>query len=184
MVTKPILTLVPKTGNWQLRDGKSGHSVITRVRDRAKPESNQLSLPFEEAEVAQLRIVIAPMDDIHGSALNTAIVEYRPRAVLDLRHALRFDLYGTDRRTIFAYFNAFHTYYSVSSVPWHALSAKDFMSEASRVIPRVRHELIERDQSPLMLFVPKTEHANMLRIYLNRLLSARAKISWALEQIS
>lgn len=35
----------------------------------------------------------------------------------------------------------------------------------------------------VMFFVPKPQHANMLIAYLNRMLTAKAKTSWRMEQI-
>ena len=49
--------------------------------------------------------------------------------------------------------------------------------------PRAHHELLKLDKGTVMFFVPKPQHANMLIAYLNRMLTAKAKTSWRMEQI-
>lgn len=129
------------------------------------------------------RVVIVCMDSVHGRVLNDTILKVRPKTVLDLRHAARFTLYGTDRDTVFMHLNAVRSHYRIAAFPWHQFTARDFMVDASGLVPHVRHELVEREDSPVMLLVSKPEHAAMLASYANRLLSERSAQSWSIESV-
>jgi hypothetical protein len=121
---------------------------------------------------------------VHGRTLQKAVVSNKPRSVIDLRYAARFDQYGSDRDTLFAYFKSVGAYYALDSMPWHDLSVRDFMTETDLLVPRVHHELVELGKGAVMFFVPKPQHASMLIAYLNRMLSSKAKSSWGIERIS
>jgi hypothetical protein len=153
-------------------------------RTEAPTRFDQLRLPFDEPPPPKLLVYVVAMDSVHGHTLHQTIKACRPRTVLDLRHAALFNQYGSNRETLFGYLNASGSYYASAAVPWHNLSAKDFMTTEGGLVPRVHHELLERKEGAVMLFVPKPEHASMLSAYLNRLLSVKASDSWAIEQIT
>jgi len=123
------------------------------------------------------------MDTVHGSILQKALLAHKPRAVIDLRYVARFDQYGSDRDTLFAYFRSIGSYYSFDSMPWHDLSVRDFMVDGGVQVPRVHYELVQLHKGSVMFFVPKPQHAHMLIVYLNRMLSTKVKTSWQIEQI-
>lgn len=185
-MAKPQLTLVENTGSWHGRaDGRvvtQTHEVATRHTAQSLPRADQLDL-FDAPTLPDLRVFVVAMDTVHGRTLQKAVLSNKPRSVIDLRYAARFDQYGSDRDTLFAYFKSVGSYYALDSMPWHDLSVRDFMTESGVQVPRVHHELVEIDRGTVMFFVPKPHHASMLIAYLNRMLSAKAKTSWRIEQM-
>jgi hypothetical protein len=181
-VVKPQLTLVENTGSWRGRAVAQTHEASTHHTVQSLPLVDQLDL-FDLPALPNLQVFVVAMDTVHGRTLQKALLANKPRSVIDLRYVARFDQYGSDRDTFFAYLKSVGSYYVLESMPWHDLSVRDFMSEGGVHVPRVHHELIERDKGTVMLFVPKPGHANMLVTYLNRTLSAKAKTSWRIEQI-
>ncbi|KRB23273.1 MULTISPECIES: hypothetical protein [Mesorhizobium] len=185
-MAKPQLTLVENTGSWHGRvDGRvvaQTHEVATRHTVQSLPRADQLDL-FDAPALPDLRVFVVAMDTVHGRTLQKAVLSNKPRSVIDLRYAARFDQYGSDRDTLFAYFKSVGSYYALDSMPWHDLSARDFMTEGGVQVPRVHHELVELDRGAVMFFVPKPQHASMLIAYLNRMLSAKVKSSWRIEQV-
>lgn len=186
-MAKPQLTLVENTGSWHGRIDScvvaQTHEVTTQRSVQSFPSAAQLDL-FDSPALPDLRVFVVAMDTVHGRTLQKAILSNKPRAVVDLRYVARFDQYGSDRETLFAYLRSVGTYYALESMPWHELSVRDFMKERGVQVPRAHHELIERKAGAVMFFVPKPQHAGMLITFLNRMLSAKAKITWRIEQIS
>lgn len=181
-MAKPQLTLVENTGSWHGRAVAQTHEVSTHQTVQSLPRANQLDL-FDRSALPDLHVFVVAMDTVHGRTLQNAVLSHKPRSVIDLRYAARFDQYGSDRDTLFAYFKSVGSYYALDSMPWHDLSVRDFMMDGGVQVPRAHHELVELDKGTAMFFVPKPHHANMLIAYLNRLLSAKAKTSWRIEQI-
>lgn len=185
-MTKPQLTLVENTGGTRGRFDDhvtaQEHEVASRNAVESFPRFNQLDL-FDVPALPDLRVFIVAMDTVHGRTLHKAVLSNKPRSVIDLRYAARFDQYGSDRDTLFKYFKAVGSYYALDSMPWHDLSVRDFMTEGCVQVPRIHHELVKLGKGAVMLFVPKPQHASMLTTYLNRMLSTKAKISWRIEQI-
>lgn len=157
--------------------------VATCQTAHSLPRADQLDL-FDAPALPDLQILIVAMDTVHGRTLQKAVLSYKPRSVIDLRYVARFDQYGSDRDTLFSCFNAVGSYYALDSMPWHNFSVRDFMTEGGVQVFKAHHELIELDNGVVMFFVPKPQHASMLIAYLNRMLSAKAKTSWRIEQIS
>ncbi|MGD9710627.1 MAG: hypothetical protein AB7V46_01010 [Thermomicrobiales bacterium] len=180
-MAKPQLTLVENTGSFRGRALAQTHELASRIVE-SSPRTVQLDL-FDALALPDLRVFVVAMDTVHGRTLQKAVLSNRPRSVIDLRYAARFDQYGSDRDTLFAYFKSVGSYYALDSMPWHDLSVGDFMTDGGIQVPRVHHELIELERGAVMFFVPKPQHANMLIAYLNRMLSAKAKASWRIEQI-
>ncbi|MCR6727129.1 hypothetical protein [Agrobacterium fabrum] len=181
-MAKPQLTLVENTGSWHGRVVAQTHEVPSRHTVQSLPLADQLDL-FDAPAPPDLRVFVVAMDTVHGRTLQKAVLSHKPRSVIDLRYAARFDQYGSDRDTLFAYFTSVGSYYALDSMPWHDLSVRDFMTEGGVRVPRAHHELLELDKGTVMFFVPKPQHANMLIAYLNRMLTAKAKTSWRMEQI-
>lgn len=185
-MAKPQLTLVENTGSWHGRVDSRAVAPTPKVTSHHTVQSlsraDQLDL-FDAPALPDLRVFVVAMDAVHGRTLQKAVLSSKPRSVIDLRYAARFDQYGSDRDTLFAYFKSVGSYYALDSMPWHDLSARDFMTEDGVQVPRVHYELVELARGVVMFFVPKPQHASMLIAYLNRLLSAKAKTSWRIEQI-
>jgi hypothetical protein len=179
-MAKPQLTLVENTG---IHVVAQAHEITGPHIIQSFPSSEQLDL-FDTLAVPELRVLVVAMDTVHGRTLQKAVVSNKPRSVIDLRYAARFDQYGSDRDTLFAYFKSVGAYYALDSMPWHDLSVRDFMTETDLLVPRVHHELVELGKGAVMFFVPKPQHASMLIAYLNRMLSSKAKSSWGIERIS
>ena len=149
-----------------------------------KPLNEQLCFSFEEKKLCEShRIEIISMDGLHGKRLCELILSSRPKVAVDLRHVIRFDLPGTSREQVLAYFRATGTLYVREPLPWHALQRKDFISGNKIISQRLEHETVERKQSPVMLFVPKDEHINFLTAYLNRVFSNRGKGHWEISAV-
>jgi hypothetical protein len=185
-VVKPQLTLVENTGGWR---GPTNERTVprtgeTKTHNRAEsvPRESQLDL-FSGPTAPELRVFIVAMETVHGRTLHGAVASHRPRSVIDLRYAARFDQYGSDRDTLFSYFRSVGAYYALDSMPWHDLSPRDFMKGDGGLVPRVHDELLVLAPGAVMLFVQKPQHAGMLASYLNRMLSEKAKTSWLIEQI-
>ncbi len=181
-MAKPQLTLVENTGSRHGDVVATSHDVSTRHTIQNVPLVDQLDL-FDAPALPDLGVFVVAMDTVHGRTLQKAVLFHKPRSVIDLRYAARFDQYGSDRDTLFAYFKSVGSYYVLDSMPWHDLSVRDFMIEGGVQVPRAHHELIELNKGAVMFLVPKPQHANMLLVYLNRMLSAKAKTSWRIEQI-
>ena len=186
-MVKPQLTLVENTGSW--RGVASGH-VVAPARGTppqrqvdSTPCESQLDL-FAGLTAPELRVFIVAMETVHGRTLHAAVLDQRPRSVIDLRYAARFDQYGSNRETLFSYFRSVGAYYALDSMPWHNLSPQDFMRADGVLVPRVHDELLVFAPGSVMLFVQKPQHSVMLTAYLNRMLSAKAKTSWRIEHIS
>lgn len=181
-MAKPQLTLVEDTGSWHGRVVAQTPEASARRTAQSLPRAEQLDL-FDAPALPDLHVLVVAMDTVHGRTLHKAVLSHKPRSVIDLRYAARFDQYGSDRDTLFAYFKSVGCYYALDSMPWHDLSVRDFMMEGGVHVPRAHHELVEFDKGTVMFFVPKPHHINMLIAYLNRMLSAKAKTSWRIEQI-
>ena len=173
----PILRLITK----ESYDIPASEVVSKAGRSRVQ-ESEQLSFSFDDVEIQGGRCVeIIAMDGLHGKRLCELIISKKPKVVLDLRHAIRFDLPGTSREQILNYFRATKTLYVRDPIPWHNMKRRDFISGDRVISQRLEHEAVERKQSPVMLFVPKDEHVNLLTAYLNRVLSQRGEGPWAIS---
>lgn len=184
-MTKPRLTLVEKTdvasSHFSGSMRPNSQHVDYRHIVECFPTFDQLDL-FDLPPRPDLRICIVAMDVVHGRTLHNAVASNRPQTIMDLRYAARFDQYGSDRNTLFRLFKTAGCYYILDSIPWHELSARDFITESS-YFPRVHHEIFELGKGDVMMFVPKPHHSNMLASYLNRVLSSKTKLSWRIEQI-
>lgn len=145
-----------------------------------RPRAAQLKFPFAEERI-DLRVIIVIMDMVHGRAFNDLLGHLRPEVVLDLRHAVRFDLPGTNRQTVFNQISNINALYAVELLPWHQMQAKDMMAMEWGLSPRLLHELMSSKESRVMLLVSKLDHARMLSPYINRVLSRRPPASWELE---
>ena len=112
-----------------------------------------------------LSIVIVPMDHIHGVQLCRLILDLKPRTAVDLRHLIRFDLPGTSRTEIFHHLKNAHTLYVKASLPWHELQPRDFITDGTPLSQRLNHEVVERKDSPVLLFASKKDEARYLTAY-------------------
>ncbi|MGA1834271.1 hypothetical protein [Rhizobium wenxiniae] len=128
------------------------------------------------------RVIIVPMNFIHGHRFVELVATMKPKVVLDMRHAIRFDLPGTNRSNIFARFANVEAFYTTASLPWHELSTADFMLDRGNLSQRLHHEILERAEERVMILVPEAMHARWLRIYLNRRLTEAAKSDWLVEE--
>ncbi|WP_354345803.1 hypothetical protein [Phyllobacterium ifriqiyense] len=150
---------------------------------RSSGKDVQLTFDFGQARHEQLLTIVA-MDSIHGKTLCNLILTLRPQVAVDLRHAVRFDLPGTNRHQIFSCFNETRTFYTQASIPWHELKPADFMTDRTSLSHRLHHEILERSESALMLLLPSLEHSRYLRSYLNRKLSEKADQPWRIEEVA
>lgn len=129
------------------------------------------------------RVMLVPMNNMHGQRFAELVSNLRPKVVLDMRHAIRFDLPGTNRSHIFAHFSHFEAFYTTASLPWHEFNSADFMLDRGTLSQRLHHEILERPEDCILILLPESVHAKWLRTYLNRRLSESAKTDWHIEEI-
>jgi hypothetical protein len=176
-MTLPTLRLITKASYDLLAP-----EVVSEVRHSEVRLSEQLSFAFDDADAhVDHRVEIVAMEGLHGKRLCELIVSKRPKVALDLRHVIRFDLPGTSREQVLSYFRATRTLYVREPIPWHNLQRKDFIAGDRVISQRLEHETVERNQSPVMIFVPKDEQVGLLTAYLNRVLSKRKEGLWAIS---
>ena len=143
----------------------------------------QLSLDLGQA-VYKKNIVIVAMEFMHGLTFESIIDTFDPKITLDLRHAVRFDMPGTNRNQVFSKFKSHNTFYTQANLPWHQLTPADFMLGESEISQRLAHEILERQEANIMLLVPNQQFATYLRTYLNRKLSELFSDNWRIEEAS
>lgn len=146
-------------------------------RPRISNESN-VQLTFEFYQVEHNKMTIAVMDTVHGIEFCDIVSELRPKVVLDMRRSVRFDLPGSSRSHIFRQFSKNGTLYSRASLKWHDLTPSDFMLGENSLSIRLKHELLEREESPLLILVQKSSHAQLLHSFVNRQLQESGKDNW------
>lgn len=140
----------------------------------------QLSLPLDDRMAKQ--IVIVAMEHIHGIRLCGIIRDLMPKVAVDVRHLIRFDLPGTSRSEIFSQFAMLHTLYVKASLPWHTLTPRDFMLETIPLSQRLSHEVVERDDTPVLLLASRKVEVRYLTTFLSRALSAQARSPWKIVE--
>ena len=156
--------------------------LVSKVSRSCVQVSEQPSFSFDDTETqGSCCVEIIAMNNLHGKRLCELIISKKPKVVMDLRHLIRFDLPGTSREQILNYFRATKTLYVRDPIPWHNMKRRDFISGDRVISQRLEHETIERKQSPVMLFVPKDEHVNLLAAYLNRVFSERSECPWTIS---
>jgi hypothetical protein len=176
---RPDLRLVPPSSP---SEEKFAPAVEPRC-NLAAGDGLQLSLPFDDCTTLR-RIVIVSMDQIHGQTLCNLILDLKPKVAIDLRLLIRFDLPGASRAEIFNHLKLVNTLYVKDSMQWNRLKAHDLMLSESTLSHRLNHEVVERDDSPILLLASKKDEARYLGAYLNRILSMRAKRPWRVDQAS
>ncbi len=162
-------------------DGETGRKSRLRSGETMAPLGYQMPLPLEN-ESDSKKIVVVAMDDVHGTQFCSLVINLKPRTVVDVRHLIRFDLPGTSRKEVFSCFGAVHALYVNASLPWHELQPRDFISEDGTLSQRLSHEVIEREDSPILLLASKEPNARFLASYLHRVLSSQATCPWKIEQ--
>lgn len=174
-MTRPLLTLVPNAG------GPS--HVLPAPRSVARADqAEQLNFEFLTPEPS-IKILTVPMDEVHGTVLCDALLNFRPTVIIDLRHVVRFDLPGASRSSIFQCINSVNSLYVNEGMPWHKLSMRDFLISESIFSQRIFHEMIERDKNSIALFIPKKIHSQMISSHINRLMSSRSKKEWSIASV-
>ena len=157
---------------------------VVRLERPARPiqpvfeEEHQLSFEFD-TEQHNSKLAIAVMDTVHGADLCRFIDEFSPKVALDMRFSIRFDVPGSSRNHIFRQLEKCRTLYSRAAVKWHDLSPSDFMLNNAPISQRLNHELFERGETPLLVFVQKQTHAQLLHSFLNRQISKRETNDWS-----
>lgn len=153
---------------------------LERPTHHAQPvfEQQQLSFEFIDEQHGS-KLAIAVMDTVHGADLCRFIDEFSPKVALDMRFSIRFDVPGSNRNHIFRQLEKCRTLYSRAAVKWHDLSPSDFMLSDAPISQRLNHELFERGETPLLVFVQKTAHAHLLHSFLNRQISGRDMDDWS-----
>ena len=151
-------------------------------KQRLEWESNgQFRLPFED-EAAVRRIVIVVMDTIHGTRLHSYLDDLRPKVVLDVRHAIRFDLPGTSRVQFFENIHNVGASYFQEPIEWHELKAQPLTVDDRLFSQRIRYEVVEHCNGHLMLLVSKCAHLRLLLPVLNFSLTRNHPPGWRIEE--
>lgn len=150
-------------------------------REHHVPEhSGQFRFNFDVEPVR--RIVLIPMDEIDGVLLHQLVFELTPIAAMDLRHAVRFDLPGTNRSRFFGDLRLAQTLYIREPIEWHELMLSPFAVDSTLVPMRLFHEVIEREDGHVMLLLPNKQSAVVMASALNLALTQRKTHGWRIEQ--
>lgn len=149
-------------------------------RTSVPEHSGQFRFNFDEEPVR--RIVLIPMDDVDGMLLHHLVVELTPVAAMDLRHAVRFDLPGTNRNKFFGDLRVAHTLYIREPIEWHALQLNPFAIDATLVPARLFHEIIEREDGHVLLLLPNKQSTVIMASALNLALTSKKAHGWRIEQ--
>lgn len=161
--------------------GKDSCSAPSEARDRVIPEhSGQFRFNFDVEPIR--RIVLIPMDEVDGILLHHLVFELEPIAAMDLRHAVRFDLPGTNRNRFFGDLRLAHTLYIREPIEWHDLDITPFAVDAALVPARLFHEIIEREDGHVLLLVPNKQSATIMASALNLALTRKKTHGWRIEQ--
>jgi hypothetical protein len=177
---RDFLRLVPQSSDMDRKAVAGGRAFESRVMT---PAGHQLTLPFT-GEAADRIFFIVAMDHIHGAHFCEYITRLKPKMAVDLRHLIRFDLPGTSRQDIFNRLNATKTEYIREPLPWHQLGPKNFISDDTQLSHGLYHELIERNDTPVMFLTSKQNDAIYLFTYINRMLATKISYSWKIEHIA
>jgi hypothetical protein len=149
--------------------------------ERHVPEhSGQFRFNFDVEPVR--RIVLIPMDEIDGVILHEIVFELSPVAAMDLRHAVRFDLPGTNRNRFFGDLRLAHTLYIREPIEWHELTLNPFAIDSKVVPERLFHEIIEREDGHVMLLLPNKQTSIIMASALNLALTRKKTHGWRIEQ--
>lgn len=161
--------------------GQDPYASESRQREHGVPEhSGQFRFNFDVEPVR--RIVLIPMDEIDGVLLHHLVFELTPVAAMDLRHAVRFDLPGTNRNRFFGDLRVAHTLYIREPIEWHELELSPFAIDAALVPARLFHEIIEREDGHVMLLLPNKQSSIIMASALNLALTRRRTHGWRIEQ--
>jgi hypothetical protein len=161
--------------------GNSGERPAPPQSAAGNPEfDGQLRLKFDDEPVR--RIVLVAMDEIDGWQLHELVIALKPFAAVDLRHAVRFDLPGTNRARFFDDLSQLHALYIREPIEWHHIE-KNPMVTTSDILPlRVRYEVLEQETGHILLMVPRYSHSRVMASALNLALSTRKSHGWRIEQ--
>lgn len=141
----------------------------------------QLKLDLKGGEIR--RILIVSMDTVHGTRLAALLEELQAATVVDLRHAIRFDLPGLNRVRFFDALSRSQTAYTRAPLDWQSQNLNPFAG--THCLPtRLHHEAVERWDGHLLLLVSKPEHARGIHSLLNGALSATRPDGWGIEQVA
>lgn len=138
----------------------------------------QLSFEFCQNEKSN-KLTIVVMETVHGLDFCNLVSDLVPKIILDMRLSVRFDLPGSSRDHIFNQFKRSRALYSRASLNWHDLTHSDFMLGENSLSNRLNHELLEREESPLLILVQKPSHAQLLHSFVNRQLKGNGKENWS-----
>lgn len=153
----------------------------THRREHTVPEhSGQFRFNFDVEPVR--RIVLIPMDEVDGAVLHQLLCELAPVAAMDLRHAVRFDLPGTNRNRFFNDLKLTDTLYVREPIEWHALELSPFVTDSNLVPVRLFHEIVEREDGHVMLLLPDKKSAVIMASALNLALTLKRTHGWRIEQ--
>jgi len=155
---------------------------VTVVKRRTR-QGEQLKLDLTGCH-EEKQVFLVAMGTVHGSRFMELIHSIKPKIVVDTRYSIRFDLPGTSRDHVFAKFSNLQAFYSKASIPWHQLSASDFMVDKGPISIRLHHEILERAEDRIMVLIPDTQHLRLLRSYLNREVSKSSEVNWRIEEAS
>lgn len=161
--------------------GEDPCNAPSKLHDRVIPEhSGQFRFNFDVEPIR--RIVLIPMDEVDGILLHHLVFELAPIAAMDLRHAVRFDLPGTNRSRFFGDLRLAHTLYIREPIEWHDLDITPFAVDAGLVPARLFHEIIEREDGHVLLLVPNKRSATIMASALNLALTRKKTHGWRIEQ--
>lgn len=172
------LHVVPKSNPKSERDVRSQ----PRLSQMVVPSGHQFTLPLD-GQNQYRQIFIVPMDEIHGRRLCNLIVGTMPKTVIDLRHVIRFDLPGSNRKKIFRCLETSNSQYTRLPISWHLIQAQDIMSGKDLFPDQLTQEIIKQKETPTLMLVASKIQTRLLITFVSQVISSCTRSPCKIEEI-
>lgn len=175
------LRLVPAPSSSAQETSGSTHKQVRVSKNRILGNA-QLSLPLDDIFEAK-RVILIPLDVVHGEQLIELLCDAKPRIIIDVRSLIRFNLPGMNRELIFKKFYKLSSMYIRESIKWESVTSHDVMVGNYEIPTRICYELLNMHHGCALLMTEKQAEARMLASALNRFLSADKNSNWVIERM-
>ena len=173
------LKVIVNDGNGHVDDGKNRPYKVEVLA----PFGFQLPLPFDD-EIVELDFFVVAANELEGFDLCGIISELSPIEIIDLRHVVRFDFPGSNRKHFFQCVKNVSAEYILEPVPWHKMSIKEIMGGGDQALNVILSNLLSGKRGRILFMVTTFSEIEKLEICINFLLSTEGNQSWKVERIS
>jgi hypothetical protein len=173
------LRIVP-TASSNEQETAGPHEKIRIFKGRVLNNA-QLSLPLEDVFGAK-RVILIPLDIVHGEQLIELLCEIRPKIVIDVRNLVRFNLPGMSRESIFKKLSKLSSIYIREPIRWSVTSRSDVMAGNYEIPVRIAYELIAMQFGCALVITEKPTESRILATALSRFLSEERDTDWVIER--